>query len=559
MQISEMVTKVKSVPGCVKSHWNTPNEGEYLTLKEMAAYTMSQAGTYIYMTASGIVTFTASLFCGAIMEIPAMDFYLINLITTIIGYVIMFTNPVGMLIYENHGRLTPKMKVFAHATYFGQLLLGLLCYFIPANTFEGFMMGAPQIAGNIFVCNGLTGYITWIIRRLFCAKHGRVKPFILSCALPSAIILSIIPYLPVQNVAYVVKLTVLHFAFTMMNFFYNNFSGVNGLVAFMTPNSQERQKLYSIVPIITGFAPSVINIFFPILIATTGGYTSLKTYKIFVPIFALIGAFCSLAALFCKERTIEEEIETRKKVSFFEGAKNALKNKYLWMINISNVVGQWQWLIGNLLQWWFIYSLREQTLYGLAASVVVIGMTPGNLLCVWLTKKFQKRDLLIASRAASIIAIFGMLFAIKTENIFIFLASLFIRNFLQTIDSGVSTGLGADVQIYHQWRFGERCDSISGVFTWFTNPLNLALGYFSPWILELMGFTSDWDVLYDTEICANVFSVHVWFTIISLFLATVPFIFYDFTKEKHDMCVTELQKRLNAAEENNSSAEEVAQ
>lgn len=559
MQISEMITKVKSVPGYVKSHWNTPNEGEYLTLKEMAAYTMSQAGTYIYMTASGIVTFTASLFCGAIMEIPAMDFYLINLITTIIGYVIMFTNPVGMLIYENHGRLTPKMKVFAHATYFGQLLLGLLCYFIPANTFEGFMMGAPQIAGNIFVCNGLTGYITWIIRRLFCAKHGRVKPFILSCALPSAIILSIIPYLPVQNVAYVVKLTVLHFAFTMMNFFYNNFSGVNGLVAFMTPNSQERQKLYSIVPIITGFAPSVINIFFPILIATTGGYTSLKTYKIFVPIFALIGAFCSLAALFCKERTIEEEIETRKKVSFFEGAKNALKNKYLWMINISNVVGQWQWLIGNLLQWWFIYSLREQTLYGLAASVVVIGMTPGNLLCVWLTKKFQKRDLLIASRAASIIAIFGMLFAIKTENIFIFLASLFIRNFLQTIDSGVSTGLGADVQIYHQWRFGERCDSISGVFTWFTNPLNLALGYFSPWILELMGFTSDWDVLYDTEICANVFSVHVWFTIISLFLATVPFIFYDFTKEKHDMCVTELQKRLNAAEENNSSAEEVAQ
>lgn len=559
MQISEMVTKVKSVPSYVKSHWNTPNEGEYLTLKEMAAYTMSQAGTYIYMTASGIVTFTASLFCGAIMEIPAMDFYLINLITTIIGYVIMFTNPVGMLIYENHGRLTPKMKVFAHATYFGQLLLGLLCYFIPANTFEGFMMGAPQIAGNIFVCNGLTGYITWLIRRLFCAKHGRVKPFILSCALPSAIILSIIPYLPVQNVAYVVKLTVLHFAFTMMNFFYNNFSGVNGLVAFMTPNSQERQKLYSIVPIITGFAPSVINIFFPILIATTGGYTSLKTYKIFVPIFALIGAFCSLAALFCKERTIEEEIETRKKVSFFEGAKNALKNKYLWMINISNVVGQWQWLIGNLLQWWFIYSLREQTLYGLAASVVVIGMTPGNLLCVWLTKKFQKRDLLIASRAASIIAIFGMLFAIKTENIFIFLASLFIRNFLQTIDSGVSTGLGADVQIYHQWRFGERCDSISGVFTWFTNPLNLALGYFSPWILELMGFTSDWDVLYDTEICANVFSVHVWFTIISLFLATVPFIFYDFTKEKHDMCVTELQKRLNTAEENNSSAEEVAQ
>ena len=98
MNVSEIVTKVKSVPGYVKVHWNTPGEGEYLTLKEMAAYTVSQAGTYIYCTASNIVTFSAAVFCGAIMEIPAMDFYLINLVSTIIGYVLMFTNPVGMLI-----------------------------------------------------------------------------------------------------------------------------------------------------------------------------------------------------------------------------------------------------------------------------------------------------------------------------------------------------------------------------------------------------------------------------------------------------------------------------
>lgn len=557
MKISEITAKVKTVPGYIKSHWNTPGEGEYLSLKEITAYTVSQAGTYVYMTASGIVTFSASLFCGAIMEIPAMDFYLINLISTIIGYILMFTNPVGMLIYENHGRLTSGMKKFAHATYFGQLLIGVLCYFIPANTFEGFMMGLPQIAGNILVCNGITGYITWAIRRLFCAKYGRVKPFILICALPSALILSIIPYLPVQSVPYVTKLTVLHFAFTMMNFFYNSFIGVNGLVAYMTPNSQERQKLYSIVPIITGFAPSVINIFFPILISLTGGYTSLETYKIFVPIFAIVGAICSLAAVFCKERTIEENIETRKKVSFFEGAKYALKNKYLWIINIANVVGQWQWMVNNLLQWWFIYSLREQRLFGIASSLVVIGMTPGNLLCVFLTKKFQKKDILLISRAASIACTFGMLLAIKTESIVVFLIALFLRNFIQPIDNGVVTGLGADVQIYHQWKFGERCDSLSGIFSWFTNPLNLALGYLSPWILELIGFTSDWDVLYDTEIFSNVFGIHVWFTIISLFLTMIPFFFYNLTKEKHDLCVKELQERLDEANQENE--QEVAQ
>ncbi len=558
MNVSEVMTKVKSVPGYVKTHWNTPAEGEYLSLKEMTAYTVSQAGTYVYMTASAIMTFSASFFCGAIMEIPAMDFYFINLISTIIGYILMFTNPVGMLIFENHGRLSSGMKKFAHATYMGQIIIGIGCYFIPANIFEGFMMGLPQIVGNILVTGGITGYLTWIIRFLFCAKHGRVKPFVLFSSIPSAVIISVIPFLPVQNVPYVTKLTVLHFAFTLMNYFYNSFIGVNGLVAFMTPNSQERQKLYSIVPIITGFMPSVINIFFPMLIALTGGYTNIKTYKIFVPIFAFVGAFFGLAAIFCKERTIEESIEVRKKVSFFKGAKNALRNKYLWIINIANVVGQWQWLVNSVLQWWFVYSLREQWIYGVAASLVVIGMTPGNLLCVALTKRFQKKNILLISRAASIVAIFGMLLAIKTESIVIFLVSLFIRNFIQPIDSGVVTGLGADVQIYHQWKYGERCDSVSGVFSWFTNPLNLALGYITPWLLEVIGFTSDWDVLYDTEICSNVFGIHVWFTIISLFLTMIPFVFYNLTKEKHDLCVKELKERLEETTQATADEQEVS-
>lgn len=559
MKTSEIVSKVKTVPSYVKTHWNTPGEGEYLSLKEMAAYVASQSGSYIYCTASNIVTFSATLFCGAIMEIPAMDFYLINLVTTIVGYILMFTNPVGMLLYENHGRLTSKMKVFAHATYAGQILLGLLCYFIPANSFEAFMIGLPQIAGNILVCNGITGYITWIIRRLFCAKYGRLKPFIVICALPSALILSLIPYLPVQNVSYVTKLAVLHFAFTMMNFFHNSFVGVNGLVAYMTPNSFERQKLYSIAPIITGLAPSIINAVFPMLISITGGYTNLKTYRVFVPIFAIIGALCTLTAAACKERVIEENIEKRKRVSFFEGAKNALKNKYLWMINVSNVVGQWQWMVGNILSWWFIYSLRQEWVLGIVSSIVVIGMTPGNALCLWLIKKYEKKNILIVSRFASIVTIFGMLFAIRTESIIIYTVCLFIRNFLQTIDSGVSVGLGADVQIYHQWRFGERCDSISGVFTWFTNPLNLALGYFSPWLLEVVGLTSDWDVLYDTVISGNVFSVHAWLNIASLFLATIPFFFYTLTKAKHDMCVEELQKRLGESEGNNAGEDEISE
>lgn len=548
MTKTEIISTVKGLPNYVKSHWNTPNEGEFVSLKEFVAYTATQAGSYIFLTASGLLSFSASYFCGSIMGLSNMQFQLVNLISTIIGYVLMFMNPLSVLIYENHGELSPKMKIFAHLCYSGETVLGLLCYFIPMNAL-GFMPGTPQIIANILFISGITNYITWAIRKKFCAKHGRLKPFILLCGIPAAIVMSLIPFLPIENLPSAYKLVILHGAFTLMNFFYNAYVGVNGLVTFMTPNSQERQRLHSIVPIITGLFPSIINMFFPVLIQSTGGYLNISTYKIFVPIFGFIGVFVSMAGIYCKERVIEVSAEKRKKVTFFNGAKNVLKNKYFWITNISNILGQWSAMVGSLLQFWFIYSLRREDLYGFAASFVVVGMTFGNILCPILTKKYQKKNILITFRGISLLTVFLMLFAVRIENPYVFMAAMFLRNTFQPVVDGINVGLGADIQDYHQWKYGERADSMAGVFGWFLNPINVVLGFIIPWLLSRVGFTSDWDVLFEQSILNNVFSIYTWATIISTVLMVIPFFFYDLTKEKHDLCVKELQERVKAVEE----------
>lgn len=544
MKVKELVGKVKEAPSYVKEHWNKPNEGEYLSLSEVAAYTIGQAGTYIYMTFSAIMTFSATYFTGSIMGISNLDFTVIGIIGTIISYILIVFNPVGVLIYENHGRLTPKMKRFAHIAYLSEIIIGICCYFIPSESFEFIIKGFPQLVGNNLLVAGLTNYFTWAVRRLFSAKYGRLKPMLLACGFPAAIITSIIPYLPLLEMSYTKRLIVLNFSFSLVLFFYNNFIGVNGLVAFITPNSQERQRLYSIVPIITGLFPSIIGMVLPLLISVTGGYLNLKTYKVFVPIFSFLGVLVSLFVVKCKERVIEPPIEEREKVTFFKGAKNVLKNKYFWIINISNTLGLYQWHIGNLLAWWFIYSLRMEWFSGIAANIVVVGMTVGNIMCPILTSKFEKRNILLISRALTILMCFGIVLAVKTGNIYIFLISLTLKNTIQPVVDGVSTGLGADVQIYHQWRFGERADSMSGVFSWFLNPVTMGLSYIVPYLLKVIGFTSDWDVLYDSQILTHVFSIYTWATIISLVFVTLPFIFYDLTKEKYERCVTELKERV---------------
>lgn len=557
MKVKELVGKVKGVPSYVKEHWNKPNEGEYLSLSEVAAYTLGQAGTYIYMTFSAIMTFSATYFTGSIMGISNLDFTVIGIIGTIIGYILIVFNPVGVLIYENHGRLTPKMKRFAHIAYLSEIIIGICCYFIPSESFEFIIKGFPQLVGNNLLIAGITNYFTWAVRRMFSAKYGRLKPMLLACGLPAAIITSIIPYLPLLEMSYTKRLIVLNFGFSLVLFFYNNFIGVNGLVAFITPNSQERQRLYSIVPIVTGLFPSIIGMVLPLLISVTGGYLNLKTYKVFVPIFSFLGVLVSLFVVKCKERVIEAPIEEREKVTFFKGAKNVLKNKYFWIINISNTLGLYQLHIGNLLAWWFIYSLRMEWFSGIAANIVVVGMTVGNIMCPILTRKFEKRNILLISRALTILMCFGIVLAVKTGNIYIFLISLTLKNTIQPVVDGVSTGLGADVQIYHQWRFGERADSMSGVFSWFLNPVTMGLSYIVPYLLKLIGFTSDWDVLYDSQILTNVFSIYTWATIISLVFVTIPFVFYDLTKEKYERCVTELKERVEGKAKSKEQEAEV--
>ena len=185
---------------------------------------------------------------------------------------------------------------------------------------------------------------------------------------------------------------------------------------------------------------------------------------------------------------------------------------------------------------------------GIAANIVVVGMTAGNLLTPVLTKRLQKRDILLVSRAATLLTVLGIAVAVKFENIIIFMVAMFLKNTIAPVVDGVNTGLGADIQNYHQWKYGERADSMSGVYGWFLGPVNMAIGFVIPWLLKLVGFTSDWDVLFDSQILNSVFNIYTWASVIGLVLVTVPFFFYDLTKEKLEQCIQELQERVRAIE-----------
>ena len=103
--------------------------------------------------------------------------------------------------------------------------------------------------------------------------------------------------------------------------------------------------------------------------------------------------------------------------------------------------------------------------------------------------------------------------------------------------------MSADVLDYHQWKTGERADNMQQIFQWFTTPIATALGLVSPWLLGKFGYTSDWDVLYDGTIFNNIMIIYIALNVVGLIMSTIPYLFYDLTRAKHDEYVAEIAER----------------
>lgn len=533
----------------LKENWNVPKPGEYTSIKEFLFYCLGIMGVCGFtFICNDTVAFTATYLCGSIFEIKMMDFTIITFISLAVKYLTLYVESISMTIFENLGHLSKEKTRRAIIAYAVCLGAGVVCYFIPSAPFEVIIKGLPQLVGNILVITGIGGPVNWFLRYKFCTKYGRYKPFLVTYGIPIAVITCLIPFVP-TTLPYTTKLVVLHFLFTLRSRFsalyYDN---PKAIVALLTPNSVERQKYYSFGAIFLGGLRSVFRIVFPIMIASTGGYLSVKSYQLFVPILSVFSFGMAFFMIGVKERVASNR-ETTPKVEFGKSAKSLLKNKYFWIVNIAGVLGLWNAIADGVINYTLIYSLRIEWIVGIA-SIAGITSSLGNIAIPFLIKRFEKRTIIIWMRAVWALITAGYLLGLHFDNsVWILLFFIFLRSGISAGCGGLTDGLNADILDYHQWKTGERADNMINIFGWFTTPVSTALGFVAPALLKMVGFTSDWDVLFDSFIFGRAMRIYVYLGIVGLVLCTIPFFWYDLTREKHDFYVAEIAAREAAAKE----------
>lgn len=346
------------------AHWNIPaKDGYYLSNKEFVAYSVGGMG----VQGMGILTQYFAINMGVhLAYVYNFDQSIVLYTTWIVAILSIFRAPLVGWIIDNTNTKWGKYRPYLLWTG----LLSVVCFWLLAFIPQLFMPGAGQ------------------------------------------------PYTEARKWAVIGSYQLIYFiALTVYGFF--SFGRV-GLSQVITPNTNERTKLYSVGGVIDSLGPSIVQMLFPLIanwvygqqglvygdtygsmtaeqIAQTGmgfGMENIHTYQI---IFPIMGCVCVAVALIMffgtKERLIQAKTQ-KLKVKFMAGIVKSFKNKYFWIFNISNILAFGRITLFASVNYICAYLIGGDlggNLRGIMPTVMAIGFVPGMLFSPIIQKYMGKK------------------------------------------------------------------------------------------------------------------------------------------------------------------------
>ena len=518
-------------------HWNTPaKEGYYLSNKEFMAYAIGGMG----VQGMGILTQYFAISMGVhLAYVYNFDQQIVLYTTWIVAILSLFRAPLVGWIIDNTETKWGKYRPYLLFTG----LLSVVCFWLLAFIPELFM---PK-AGEIY-----TDTRKWLVIGSY-------------------------------QLIYFIALTV-----------YSFFSfGRVGLSQVITPNTNERTKLYSVGGVIDSLGPSIVQMLFPLIANGIYGQTGLVfkdqygdwtaeqikeaglgfgmenilTYQIIFPIMGCICVAIALIMFFgTKERIIQEK-KVKQKISFFGGIIKSFKNKYFWIFNISNVLAFGRLLIFASVNYICAYMIGGSlggNLRGIIPTLMAVGFVPGMLFSPLIQKYLGKKKMtllsFLGSSIISLLILFLVLFAYNgAATPYLIFVGIFLHNIFAALWTVTSPAMTADYCEYQQWKTGDRLDGYMSQYTQvFTTVCGMFTGLLVSEILIKIGAKDS--VSYEnSEVMRRVFIMWAVLGVACGILAMIPFLFWDLTEKRQLEMTNEIKMRAiqNKLDENKFTQEDV--
>lgn len=559
-------SKVKQLFTEIKTHWKTPAKGKYVPYREYVDILFGVGNNYAGSKTLEYLTFAAS--CYLMMyhyQLPYLSYSVINIINLPLGYIWTL---IWWFVCDNLGFLEKKTERKLYCVYFTLIAVGLFMIIFnfsaildPTNSLVAYLnslegiscASAIKILGTNILYNGWVGARNIFWRKKLIPKFGRYKYSLYCDYVPKVVMVFLLGWLPFYNTItdVVTRVWVANLLFAC----YNVFGFANNLETCTqncSPNVRERIFVRSYPIKFSHFFQSILGILLPVFIGMCKDeWADIAVFKYIIPFTFL--AFATLTMIFAgriKERIPQPPLEKKVKINFWDGMFGVMRNKYRW---IQNIVGLLDSLGNGMLVFTTVLYLYTFRLSGLAYSLIValvqFAGTPPDLFTPYFIKKFSYKQVMIFYQLSRAVG-YGIIvccYLFLGEHLILCgtlsVIMLFLMEMCKTVPTAINHDMEVRVNDYQMYLSGERLESFSGVFGWFTGPISSFIGLIIPVLLLKYGFNSNWDVLFIDSSRIKIIVIPILFDIAGYLLMTIPYLFWDYDDEKQNKVMEILRRR----------------
>lgn len=531
--------KVVDTVGKVKTYWKTPPKGRYMNFREIAAYSGGGIGAYMIITlGNACLLSTNNTLLSGVLGIAPLDMYIMYVVAVLANI--------------------PLTAVRAN---------------IIDNTRN---------------------------------KAGKYRPYIVTMAIPSAIICITMVWFPYEafgalfgtgelfgkSFAYISKCAVVMILNLLLQFIYYFFyDGYENLIHVLSPNTQERSDVASVKSVVYSFAPTVVNLFTPIIAEHIfkSNTTDIRVYRLLYPVLAVLGILlCIVVYKYTEEKIVQARTHVVQ-IKFTDALRAVAKNKYFWIISLAGWIGFLESAYSNILYWLYNYGgACDGDAYGLITLLYGNASLWGMIAAPFCIRKWGKKAVLIITNFFNVVFILSMLLFIKdlesSATIWLILVCLWFNALMGSFAHILNPSIQADIRDYQQYKTGERIDGMFSAVNTIGTVLALATSSVLPFIYEKNGITEEMakkvtsdpnvlgrllgdkkttvgeilakqfsegqnnyinpnSALYDLGILGDLLTVLIIVAAIGALMNVIPYFWYDFNERKQKSVVRVLRVR----------------
>ena len=468
----------------VKTYWKAPAKGNYMSFREVFAYSVGGFGAYsVFTMAQALLLSTTNVIIGNTIGIQPMHMYVMYLISVItnIPLTMVRANMVDNVKYKE-GKYRPYLL----------------------------RMGIPTIA----------------ISLLFVFTPYSKMHYIVRCIL-----------IFIYNFG-------LQFFY---NFFYDAYENLIHVLSpnsqERTNVTAIKSMIYSLSPTITNFVTPLIA-----AKVANGNMYDLRVYQWLYPFIAVVGVGLLIVVYTRTEEKIVIAKTHPMKIKFMDALREVAKNKYFWIISLAGWLGFLETCTYVVLQWLYNYAhLCTPEQYSMITLIRGTAYSWGMILAPFAVKRWGKKKVLILTNIVNIFflaLVYPLMGSIWTVLMCMYMNSV-ADSFILVLNPAIQADIRDYQQYKSGERIDGMFGAVAMIGSFITMATSSVLPavYEKYGIYSGNGYENMYDVLYDTNVLYKLVGVLVILSAVGAALNVIPYFFYDLTETKQKSIIKILQIR----------------